>query len=115
MPAWARGHPPSLASLVTPVHEKDDARLSAALVKLAEIDPGLAVEQDEASGHAAARLQGPMHLRRIQALLESDFGVEVETEEVSARYRETISKQVEHQYRHRKQSGGLPSVGMVRG
>ncbi|RYH09580.1 elongation factor G [Tropicimonas sp. IMCC6043] len=106
MPDWARGHPPSYASLVTPVHEKDDARLSSALARVAEIDPGLTYEQDEASGHAMLRLQGPMHLRRIQALLESDFGVEAETEEVSARYRETISKSVEHQHRHRKQSGG---------
>lgn len=106
MPAWSRGHPPSLASLVTPVHEKDDARLSVALAKVAEIDPGLSVEQDEVSGHAAARLQGPMHLRRVQALLESDFGVEVGMQEVSARYKETISKPVEHQHRHRKQSGG---------
>ncbi len=106
MPDWAFGHPPSLAALVTPVHEKDDARLSAALAKVAEIDPGLSVEQDEVSGHAAARLQGPMHLRRIQALLESDFGVEAATAEIPPRYKETISKAVEHQHRHRKQSGG---------
>ncbi|SDI66290.1 elongation factor G [Aliiruegeria lutimaris] len=106
MDDWARGHPPSFASLVTPVHEKDDARLSSALARVAEIDPGLTVEQDEASGHAMVRCQGPMHLRRVQALLDDDFGVSTQTEEVAARYRESISKAVEHQYRHRKQSGG---------
>ncbi|NDR58610.1 elongation factor G [Aliiruegeria sabulilitoris] len=106
MDAWARGHPPSFASLVTPVHEKDDARLSTALARVAEIDPGLTVEQDEVSGHAMVRCQGPMHLRRIQGLLEDDFGVATQAEEVAARYRESISKSVEHHYRHRKQSGG---------
>ncbi|SNS16411.1 elongation factor G [Tropicimonas sediminicola] len=103
---WCRGHPPSHACLVTPVHEKDDARLSSALARIAEIDPGLAVEQDEASGHAAVRLQGPMHLRRVQAQLEGDFGISVETAPVAASYRETITRTVQHQHRHRKQSGG---------
>ncbi|SFD13553.1 elongation factor G [Tropicimonas isoalkanivorans] len=106
MEGWTRGHPPSHATLLTPVHEKDDARLSSALARLAETDPGLRVEQDEASGHAILRLQGPMHLRRVQASLESDFGVQVEAAPVSASYRETITKKVDHQHRHRKQSGG---------
>ncbi|MDV7145793.1 elongation factor G [Tropicimonas sp. TH_r6] len=106
MADWSRGHPPSFTALVTPVHEKDDARLSTALARVAEIDPGISVEQDEVSGHAMVRSQGPMHLRRIQALLEEDFGVASATDEVAARYRESISKPVEHQHRHRKQSGG---------
>lgn len=106
MAEWSRGHPPSYSALVTPVHEKDDARLSTALARMAEIDPGLTVEQDEASGHAMAKTQGQMHLRRVQGLLQDDFGVETETGEVAARYRESISKPVEHQYRHKKQSGG---------
>ncbi|WP_068109312.1 elongation factor G [Tropicimonas marinistellae] len=106
MPDWTRGHVPSHASLVTPQHEKDDARLSAALARLEETDPGLRVAQDEASGHAVLRLQGPMHLRRIQAVLEADFGIPVETAPVAASYRETIAKRVDHQHRHRKQSGG---------
>ncbi|MFV0360785.1 elongation factor G [Tropicimonas sp.] len=106
MPDWSRGHPPSHVVLVTPVHEKDDARLSTALARLDEIDPGLSVSQDEASGHAAVRLQGPMHLRRIQSLLDSDFGIEVESAPVGASYRETVTRPVEHQHRHRKQSGG---------
>ena len=106
MAAWTRGHRPSHAVVVTPVHEKDDARLSAALARLDELEPGLAVTQDEASGHAVLHVQGPMHLRRIQALLEGDFGIPVATQPVRASYRETISKAVENQYRHRKQSGG---------
>lgn len=106
MDSWSRGHPPSHAVVVTPLHEKDDARLSTAIARLAEIDPGLEVTQDEASGHAVLNLQGPMHLRRLQAVLEADFGIEIETAPVGASYRETITKTIEHQHRHRKQSGG---------
>lgn len=105
-PGWAAGAPPALARVVTPVHEKDDVRLSAALAKFAEADPMLTLGQDEASGHALVRLQGPMHLRHMLAQLSDGFGVEVETHLPAPRYRETISSQVEEAYRHRKQSGG---------
>ncbi|MFC3117480.1 hypothetical protein ACFOHS_00890 [Jhaorihella thermophila] len=81
-------------------------RLSNALTRLAEIDPGLTVEQDEQSGHAIVGTQGPQHMRRIVDKLKEDFSVEVVTEPVQAEYRETISKPVEQHYRHRKQSGG---------
>ena len=66
----------------------------------------LRLSQDEGSGHAAVRLQGPMHLRQMLAQLSDGFGVEVETHVPAPRYRETISSPVEEAYRHRKQSGG---------
>lgn len=100
------GHPPAFDRLVTPASDKDDARLSTALARMQEIDPGLSVTQDEATGHAVVRMQGPMHLRRVFAGLQSDFGVEAVEGAVPPTYRETISKRVEEHYRHRKQSGG---------
>ncbi len=106
LPAWSRGHPPSLARVLVPESEKDDARLSAALTRLAEIEPGLELGTDEATGHTVVRLQGPMHLRRVLAMLQNEFGVKVREEPVGASYRETISRPVTKHYRHRKQSGG---------
>ena len=105
-PVWAQRVPPALARLVTPVHEKDDVRLSAALARLAEADPMLKLTQDEATGHAAVRLQGPMHLRAMLSALNEGFGVEVTTHVPPPRYCETISSKIEETYRHRKQSGG---------
>ncbi len=105
-PEWAGAAPPALARLFTPTHEKDDVRLSAALSKLAETDPALSLAQDEATGHAVVRLQGPMHLRSALAQLADGFGVEVQAHPPAPRYRETISAAVEEAYRHRKQSGG---------
>lgn len=105
-PVWAQRVPPALARLITPAHEKDDVRLSAALARLAEADPMLALTQDEATGHAAVRLQGPMHLRSMLSALSEGFGVEVTTHVPPPRYCETISSKVEETYRHRKQSGG---------
>lgn len=106
MPAWAQPHVPVHRWMVAPVHEKDETRLSSALARLTEIDPGLGVEQDETSGHAILSTQGPLHLRRVIDKLADWVGIEVTTEEVPASLYETISKPVEKHHRHRKQSGG---------
>jgi elongation factor G len=105
-PDWARSAPPALKRVVTPAHDKDEVRLSAAIARLAEADPYLGVGQDEETGHALLGLQGPMHLRHLLHTFTEDFGIEVATHPPSPRYLETISSQVEEQYRHRKQSGG---------
>jgi len=106
LPDWAASRQPGFRQIVTPAHERDDVRLSSALARLAEIDPGVTLEQDEQSGQAVMGTQGPQHLRRIIEKLEADFGLNVECEPVSAAHRETITRQVEHRHRHRKQSGG---------
>ncbi|WP_425043151.1 elongation factor G [Primorskyibacter sp. S87] len=106
LPGWAKARSPSYRQVVMPTHERDDVRLSNALSRMAEIDPGLSLSQDENSGHAVLGAQGPQHLRRVSEKLAADFGIEVTTEPVETAYRETIQKPIEHHYRHRKQSGG---------
>ncbi|OED48438.1 elongation factor G [Rhodobacteraceae bacterium (ex Bugula neritina AB1)] len=106
LPDWAQPRPSTFRRVITPMHERDDARLSGALERLAEIDPALEVGQDEASGHALLSLQGPLHMRRIKHTLKAEFGVEVTEEMVPPALRETINKPVQIHHRHRKQSGG---------
>ena len=106
LPGWARGLPPVFRRVLTPVNERDDARLSGALSRIEAIDPGLTMAQDEDTGHMLACLQGPMHLRRLTAVLKADFDIEVEEHLPAGSYRETISKSADVHYRHRKQSGG---------
>ncbi|PPB81696.1 elongation factor G [Albidovulum inexpectatum] len=105
-PDWARSCPPSLARIIRPENERDETRLSAALQRLAEIDPMLSVEQDTGSGHPVVRFQGPIHEREVLAILAEEMGLSVATEAPAPRYLETASQSVEHHYRHRKQTGG---------
>lgn len=105
-PAWAAGPPPAMARLLRPQKDKDDVRLSAALVKLAEVDPMLGLTHDEASGQAVLHLQGAMHLRQTLAALTDDFAIEVDVAPPMPHYLETISARVDETFRHRKQSGG---------
>ena len=105
-PGFVQRHPPMLARILAPASERDEVRLSAALVRMAETDPWLAVAQDAATGHALLRAQGPMHLRRVLEHLEGDFGIEVTAGPRPGRWTETISRPVSTHYRHRKQTGG---------
>jgi elongation factor G len=105
LPDWASGRKPSHERIVAPVNERDDVRLSSALERLSEIDPGLEVKSDK-TGQAILSVQGPLHARRLVAKLAEDFGIEVELSNVAPEYRETITKTAETHHRHRKQSGG---------
>ncbi len=105
-PDWAASAPPMLARVLIPGSERDEVRLSTALARLAECDPFLAHETEDETGQPVLRAQGPQHLRRVLAALESDFGLAVETREPQVAWRETISGRAEVRYRHRKQTGG---------
>ena len=106
MPAWALPHPPALKRRVHPLHEKDEGKLSTALARLAEIDPGLTLSQDETSGSMVIGVQGQPHLNAIVSKLADAFSIDVECSPVPAALRETIRGKTTVHHRHRKQSGG---------
>ena len=103
---WVAGHEPMMIRLLAPTNQRDETRLSAALARIAEVDPYLRIEQDEESGQALLRVQGPIHLRRVLEDLTEGFGVAVHSSERPARWKETTSFSCTHSYRHRKQTGG---------
>lgn len=106
LPVWADARTPTYERIVSPINERDDVRLSGALDRLTEIDPGLILRADESTGKAVLAMQGPLHARRISNKLAEEFGIEIEFGTVPPAYRESISKTVEQHHRHRKQSGG---------
>ncbi len=105
-PAWASSHAQALKRSVHPVHEKDESKLSTALLRLAEIDPGISVSQDGTSGAPVIGVMGHQHLKAIVEKLTDVFGIRVACEEVPAPLRETLRRKSTVQHRHRKQSGG---------
>jgi elongation factor G len=106
LPAWSVPRSAAYQRIITPTNERDETRLSNALSRLSEIEPGLSVAQDEQTGHARLTMQGPLHLRRLVGKLADSFGIQVDEAPVPPALRETISKKVEKHHRHRKQSGG---------
>ncbi|TVQ55401.1 MAG: elongation factor G [Rhodobacteraceae bacterium] len=103
---------PQEARILAAPAERDEAKLGAALASLAEDDAALSVELE--GGGRRVGVQGPMHLRAVEATLADAFGLGVEAHPVTPPWRETIAKGAEVHHRHRKQTGGAGQFADVR-
>ena len=97
---------PVLAIAVVPKTQADDDKLAGALHRLQDEDPALVVERDEETHQTILRGAGETHLAIALERLERKFGVNLTTEDVRVRYRESITAPAEAEGRHKKQSGG---------
>jgi len=113
-PAWTEPPPPMLERILVPGSERDENKLSETLAKLAEIDRGLKVRQEEGTGAQLVSAQGPVHLRDVCRALSDVFRISVSERVPNPSYREAISKPVEVHYRHRKQTGGAGQFADVK-
>jgi elongation factor G len=104
--AAAQARRPLFAVALAARNHKDDVRLSSALGKLVEEDPGLLLTHDPEAKQVLLQGQGEGHLRLALERLKRRFGVEIDTEEPRTPYRETIQRGVTQRARHKKQSGG---------
>ena len=98
--------PTGIEVLVRPLSAADDDRLTGALHRLAEEDPGLVVSHDDESHEIVLGAQGDLHLAVTAERLVRKFGVHVEFAERPVAYRETITTSADGEGRHKKQSGG---------
>lgn len=105
-PNWVSAPNPTLERIVVPANERDEVKLGTALARLSDTDNGMTVTQDPASGAHLVATQGPVHLREVLASLSETFRIEVSDRPISPAFRETVTKTVTVQYRHRKQTGG---------
>ncbi|KAB1077378.1 elongation factor G [Methylobacterium soli] len=98
--------PPVYASAIRVRDRKDDVRLTGALAKIIEEDPGLVLEHDADLEEIRLLGQGAMHLRTAIERLASRFGVGVEASRPKVGYRESIRGTATGRGRHKKQTGG---------
>lgn len=96
-----------------PKDKKDEAKIGQALTALSNEDPTFIYKYDPELKQTIARGQGVKHLEIILQRLNDRHGIEVDTIEPKIPYRETITKEVEGSYRHKKQSGGKGQFGEV--
>jgi elongation factor G len=91
---------------VSPLKRNDRSKMGEALHKLANEDPSFAIRFDEETEETIISGMGELHLEIIMDRLKHEFGVDVEVGEPAVAYRETITAEVESNYRHVKQTGG---------
>jgi len=98
---------------VSPVSKDDQEKLGQALAKLASEDPSFRVRSDGETGETVISGMGELHLEIIVDRLVREFKVAAKVGAPQVAYRETITKTVEVQGRHIRQSGGRGQYGDV--
>ncbi|MBN2193975.1 MAG: elongation factor G [Polyangiaceae bacterium] len=117
----AAGKPVKLAPLrmpnavhsvaVTPKSRKDQDKMGPAVNKLCFTDPTLHYHIDSEFNETILSGMGEVHLEFVAGRLKERYGVELDWGAPHIRYRETITRKVEAQGRHKKQSGGHGQFG----
>jgi elongation factor G len=87
--------------------------MGIAIGKMVAEDPTFLVHTDEESGETILRGMGELHLDIKVDILKRTYGVELEVGEPQVAYRETITREVEDSYTHKKQSGGSGQFGKI--
>lgn len=85
---------------------KDEDKIGMGLTSLMEQDPTLRLERDPEVNQAILWGMGDQHVDVAISRLKAKTKVDVELVTPKIRYRETITKKADGQYRHKKQSGG---------
>jgi elongation factor G len=99
--------PPSVIEMkISPPAKKEEEKMGAALRKLAMEDPSFTVRFNDETNETIIAGMGELHLEIIIDRLKTEFGVNAVVGEPSVAFRETITREVESEYRHVKQTGG---------
>ncbi|MCL7408629.1 elongation factor G [Marivivens donghaensis] len=105
---------PVIEIAVEPKTKGDQEKMSAGLARLAAEDPSFRVETDLESGQTIMKGMGELHLDILVDRLRREFKVEANIGAPQVAYRETITREAEIDYTHKKQSGGTGQFGRVK-
>ena len=105
---------PVIEVAVEPKTKVDHEKMGTALGRLAQEDPSFRVTTDEESGQTIIKGMGELHLEILVDRMKREFKVEANVGAPQVAYRETISKETEVDYSHKKQSGGAGQFARVK-
>ena len=105
---------PVIEIAVEPKTKTDQEKMGVALNRLAKEDPSFRVTSDHESGQTIIKGMGELHLDIIVDRMRREFGVEANVGAPQVAYRESITKQAELDYTHKKQSGGSGQFARIK-
>ncbi|MBR2010949.1 MAG: elongation factor G [Clostridia bacterium] len=105
---------PYMTKAILPLTAKDESKMSQSIAKMLEEDQTLRYENNKETAQVLISGLGDTHLSVLVARLESRFGVKVKLEEPKIAYRERITKRVDVEGKHKKQTGGSGQYGHVK-
>ena len=89
--------------------------LAKALNRFTKEDPTFQTEMDKESGQTIIKGMGELHLEVYIERMKREYGVDLVTGAPQVAYRETITKEAEFDYTHKKQTGGQGQFSRVAG
>ena len=104
---------PVISISVTPKDKGGSEKMGIAIGKMIAEDPSFHVESDEETGDTILKGMGELHLDIKVDILKRTYGVDLEVGQPQVAYRETITKEVDDSYTHKKQSGGSGQFGKI--
>ena len=105
---------PVIEIAIEPKSKADQEKLGVALAKLAAEDPSFRVSTDQESGQTILKGMGELHLDIKVDILKRTYKVDANIGAPQVAFREKITKQVEHDYTHKKQTGGSGQFARVK-
>ena len=105
---------PVIEIAVEPKTKNDQEKMSLGLQRLAAEDPSFRVETDLESGQTIMRGMGELHLDILVDRLKREFKVEANIGAPQVAYRETIGREAEIDYTHKKQTGGSGQFARIK-
>lgn len=91
---------------ISPTSMKERDKLGIALNKMALEDPSFKVRYDSETEETVVSGMGELHLEVIVDRLKTEHKVAVEVGKPAVAFRETITQEVRHEYKFKKQTGG---------
>ncbi|QEY13677.1 MULTISPECIES: elongation factor G [unclassified Cellvibrio] len=104
---------PVISISVTPKDKAGVEKMGIAIGKMVAEDPTFRVETDQDSGETILKGMGELHLDIKVDILKRTYGVELIVGQPQVAYRETITREIEDSYTHKKQSGGSGQYGKI--
>jgi len=105
---------PVIEIAVEPKSKADQEKMGIALARLAAEDPSFRVETNFESGQTIMKGMGELHLDILVDRMRREFKVEANIGAPQVAYRETISREAEIDYTHKKQTGGTGQFARVK-
>jgi elongation factor G len=105
---------PVIEVAIEPKTKADQEKMGAALARLAQEDPSFRVSVDQESGQTILKGMGELHLDIKVDILRRTHKIEANIGAPQVAYRETLTKKVEIDYTHKKQTGGSGQFARVK-
>jgi elongation factor G len=105
---------PVIEIAIEPKSKADQEKLGIALAKLAAEDPSFRVSTDQESGQTILKGMGELHLDIKVDILKRTYKVDANIGAPQVAFRERPTRRVEHDYVHKKQSGGSGQFAAVK-